>query len=108
MRKKIPPVVPSLSPVLGSCTDIAGRENILEADLTNLIAQDSTKEGLHLETYSALTIPRKIITICSTYPHIFQAQLSIFRALLSTGIIHSMSSLQKCFFCILHTFGNRS
>jgi len=109
MSKKIPPVVQSLSPILlGSSTNTARRENILQADLTNPITQDSTKKGLYLETYSALTIPRKIITICSTYTCIFEVQLSIFRALLFTGIIQSMTSLQKCFFYIPHTFGKRS
>lgn len=68
MSKKIPPVVPSSSPILlGSSRNIAGRENILEADLTGPIAQDSTKKSLCLQIYSAPTIPRKITTICSTY-----------------------------------------
>lgn len=109
MSKKVPPVVPSSSPVLlGSSTNIAGSKNILEADLTGPITQHSTKKGLCLQTCSAPTIPRKITTICSTYTCIFQVQLSLFRALLSTGIIQSMSSLQKCFFSIPHSFGNRS
>ncbi|XP_046755573.1 receptor-interacting serine/threonine-protein kinase 2 isoform X2 [Gallus gallus] len=46
MSKKIPPVVQSLSPILlGSSTNTARRENILQADLTNPITQDSTKKG---------------------------------------------------------------
>ncbi|POI21985.1 hypothetical protein CIB84_014267, partial [Bambusicola thoracicus] len=49
MSKKIPPVLPSLSPILlGSSTNTARRENILKADLTNPIAQDPTKKGSHL------------------------------------------------------------
>ncbi|XP_065590353.1 uncharacterized protein LOC136047224 [Cyrtonyx montezumae] len=46
MSKKIPPVVPSLSPILlGSSTSILGSENVLEADLTDPIPQDSTEKG---------------------------------------------------------------
>ncbi|XP_042690692.1 uncharacterized protein LOC122169017 isoform X1 [Centrocercus urophasianus] len=46
MSKKVPPVVPSSSRVLlGSSTNIAGSENILEADLTGPITQHSTKKG---------------------------------------------------------------
>ncbi|XP_048814667.1 uncharacterized protein LOC125699302 isoform X2 [Lagopus muta] len=45
MSKKVPPVVPSSSPVLlGSSTNIAGSKNILEADLTGPITQHSTKK----------------------------------------------------------------